>query len=231
MYFCHQNSEIDFYQMNIKEFFGKLTSRYLLFHLLGMVAVVIILFLGVKFGLSSYTHHGESIELRDLTGMDFDKAEKMLTIQGLLIEVADSGHNKKMPSNCILNQIPAPGAFVKEGRTIYVTVNSTTLPSIKIPDIIDNSSYREAQARLTSLGFKMLEPKRVDGERDWVYGITLNGRPLQAGDLVPIESPLVLSIGNGSNEEEEEGDMMLDIPDMGVTESEVDDFEEVNAIE
>ena len=33
------------------------------------------------------------------------------------------------------------------------------------------------------------------------------------------------------NEEEEEGDMMLDIPDMGVTESEVDDFEEVNAIE
>jgi hypothetical protein len=54
---------------------------------------------------------------------------------------------------------------------------------------------------------------------------------LQAGDLVPIESPLVLSIGNGSNEEEEEGDMMLDIPDMGTTESEVDDFEEVNAIE
>ena len=218
--------------MNIKEFFGKLTSPYLLLHLLGMVVVIVLLFIGVKIGLSSYTHHGESIELRDLTGMDYKKAVELLHHQKLIICITDSGHNKTMPVNCILNQQPGPGTNVKEGRTIYVTINSATLPSIKIPDLIDNSSYREANARLASLGFIMLEPKRVDGERDWVYGITHKGRQLQAGDQLPIESELVLNIGNGLEEEEEEGDMMLDIPDTTVDGGgEADEFEEVNAIE
>ena len=37
--------------MNTKEFFGKLANRYLLLNLLAMVAVIVLLCFGVKYGL------------------------------------------------------------------------------------------------------------------------------------------------------------------------------------
>ena len=210
--------------MNVKEFFGKLFSRYLLFHLLAMFLVVVALCFGVMWGLNVYTHHGEGIELPDLTGMDFDKAERILAEKGLLIIASDTSYNKTMPSDCVLTQVPNAGTKVKEGRTIFVTVNSSSQPLVKIPDLIDNSSYREAQARLTALGFKMLEPHRIDGERDWVYGIRYQGRELASGDKVPCESELMLVIGNGTAESDEEENMMLDAPEA----DEVDEFEEID---
>ncbi len=213
--------------MSIKEFFGKFVSRYLLFHLLAMVIVVVALCMGVKYGLNTYTHHGEGITVPDLTGMDYLKAVVLLDQQKLMVVVTDSGHNKTMPANCVLSQTPGPGVDVKEGRTIYVTINSPRMPTVKIPDLIDNSSYREAQARLASLGFKMQEPQRIDGERDWVYGILCQGRSLQTGDQVPIESQITLIIGNGHEEEEDGDDMMLDVP-VAVSGEDVDEFEEVN---
>ena len=74
----------------------------------------------------------------------------------------------------------------------------------------------------------MLDPSRVEGERDWVYGITYRGRSLQTGDMVPIESELSLVVGNGYDEDEEEGEMMLDAPDP-IPGDETDEFEEVTA--
>jgi beta-lactam-binding protein with PASTA domain len=212
--------------MKLKEFFRKLTSRYLMFHLLAMILFIITLCMGVKYGLNIYTHHGEGVEVPNLTGVDFNRAIDMLGDEGLGICVTDSSYNKRLPANSILTQQPGAGTMVKEGRMIFVTINSASLPEVRIPDLIDNSSYRQAQAQLTALGFKMLEPKRVDGEKDWVYGIIHEGRNLQTGDMVPKESKLTLVVGNGYEEEEDE-DMMLDVPEGAEESSEVDDFEEV----
>lgn len=203
--------------MSIKVFLAKLTGRYLWGHLVAMFVVLVVLAFGVKIGLGIYTHHGESVELPDLTGVDFQRAVAMLDEQGLVINVTDSGHNKKMPANSILSQMPGPGTHVKQGRTIFVTINSSTLPTVKIPDLIDNSSFREAQARLTSLGFRMMEPKRIDGERDWVYGIMRGSRQVETGEMIPIESELTLVIGNGYDEDEEDmDDLMADSTAMGM---------------
>ncbi len=211
--------------MDVKEFFGKFVSRYLLGHLLAMVVVVCLLCFGVMYGLSVYTHHGEGIEVPNLYGMDYNEAVSLLSNKKVIVEISDTGYNKKMDADCILLQTPGAGTKVKEGRTVYVTINSTTSPKVKIPDIVDNSSYREAQARLSALGFNLLEPKVIDGERDWVYGVMTGTRNLQAGDVVSIEMPLVLVIGNGTSEEEEDLDVMLEVPDSLMMEA--DDFEEV----
>ena len=205
---------------------GKLFSRYLIGHLAAMALVVLLLCIGVKYGLAVYTHHNEGIVVPDLKGTDYAKAIEQLGEQGISVVANDTGYNKRMPANCILTQTPGEWTKVKEGRTIYVTINSSSSPKVSIPDLIDNSSYREAQARLTAIGFRLTEPKRIDGERDWVYGITEGMRNLQAGDKVSIESMLTLVIGNGLyEEEEEEDDMLLDVP---LTDSqEKDEFEEV----
>ena len=211
--------------MDVKVFFGKFVSGYLWGHLLAMALVIVGLCFGVKYGLAIYTHHGEGIALPNLRGMSYAKAIEMMEEQGIYVVANDTGYNKKMEAGCVLMQTPGAGTKVKEGRTIFVTINSTSSPAVKIPDIIDNSSFREAQAKLTALGFRLLEPKVIDGERDWVYDVQAGGRSLQQGDMVPIETPLTLVIGNGMIGEESEEDMMLDMPDS--TDLETDDFEEV----
>jgi beta-lactam-binding protein with PASTA domain len=211
--------------MDIKKFFGKFVSRYLLGHLFAMAMVVLLLCIGVMYGLSEYTHHGEGIELPDLYGMDYSDAITLLSEKGIYVVANDTGYNKRMSANSVLLQMPGAGTKVKEGRTIYVTINSTSSPKVKIPDIIDNSSYREAQARLTAVGFVLLEPKVIDGERDWVYGVLSGSRNLQAGDMISIEAPLQLVIGNGTSEDEEEEDAMLDMPTSSG--EDIDEFIEV----
>ena len=161
---------------------------------------------GVKFGLEAYTHHDESVDVPNLAKMKASDARRLLAEKGLELMVSDSGYNKQLPADCILAQSPNSGMKVKLGRTIYVTVNSPSSPTFPIPDVVDNSSYREAEARLTALGFKLLPPKRITGERDWVYGILCRGRRVNTGDQVPIESPLTLLIGNGQYGEDDDID-------------------------
>ena len=121
--------------------------------------------------------------------------------------------------------------MVKKGRIIYVTVNSAKSPTLPIPDLIDNSSYREAEAKLVAMGFKLLPPKRILGERDWVLGIISHGRQVSTGDHVSIESPLTLVIGNGQYGENDDIDYTE--PEYIYPEEkvmigiDVDDFEEV----
>lgn len=214
--------------MKAKEFFGKFCSLYLWGNLLAMVLVIVGLCLGVKYGLEAYTHHGEGIEVPALVNMRTDNARVLLIEKGLELMVADSGYNKRLPADCILAQSPGAGTKVKEGRIIYVTINSPSSPSFPIPDLIDNSSYREAEAKLTAIGFKLLPPKRITGERDWVYGILCRGHHVNTGDHVSIESPLTLIIGNGQYGEDEDIDYTEpEAFDGDFTDSETDEFEEV----
>ena len=213
--------------MKSKEFFGKFLSKYLWGNLLAMLLTVILLCVGVKFGLDIYTHHGEGVPVPNLTGMDFNRAADLLERNGLGIMVSDSGYNKRMPAECVLAQSPGEGTNVKKGHTIYVTVNSPSSPTVAIPDIIDNSSVREATAKLTALGFKLLEPQTVIGEKDWVYGIVSRGRRLNVGDRISIELPLTLLIGNGEFDGSADIHITDEVEDVHFDTPETDDFEEV----
>lgn len=213
--------------MESKEFFGKFLSKYLWGNLLAMALTVVLICVGVKYGLDIYTHHGEGVPVPNLTGMDFNRAADLLERNGLRIVVSDSGYNKRMPAECVLAQSPGEGTNVKQGHTIYVTVNSPSSPTVAIPDIIDNSSVREATAKLTALGFKLLEPQIVIGERDWVYGIVSRGRRLNAGDRISIEQPLTLLIGSGEYDGVGSDIEITESEDVHFDTPETDDFEEV----
>ena len=212
--------------MNVKEICKKVCSRFLLLNLLAMVVVVLLLCLGVAYGLDLYTHHGEGIIVPELKGMRYNKAYLLLEEKGLCIVVSDSGYNKAMPADCILAQTPGHGQKVKEGHIVYVTVNSPSSPTFAIPDVVDNSSYREAEAKLLAIGFKLEPPRQIEGEKDWVYGILCHGRMVSTGDRVSIDAPLTLLIGNGHYAADEEIDY-VEPEDKTVEQGEVDEFEEV----
>jgi beta-lactam-binding protein with PASTA domain len=203
-------------------FLRKLFGNYIVRHLMAMVLVVILLCIGIGFGLDAYTHHGEGIVVPDLKGMTYEKAYALLDEKGLAIVVNDSGYNKQLPANSVLAQTPAFGQKVKQGHIIYVTVNSPHSPTFAIPDIVDNSSLREAEARLMAMGFRLTAPQLIDGEKDWVYGILCQGRRISNGDRIPIDYPLTLMVGKGTFDD---ADSILYVEPVG--ESEVDEFEEV----
>ena len=151
--------------MKSKEFFGKFLDRRLWGNLLAMAVVAAALCFGVKYGLDVYTHHGEEIPVPNVRGMGFNEARALIESNGLRVAVADTGYNKRMPADCVLLQTPIGGARVKSGRMVYLTVNSESTPTLTIPDIADNSSVREAEARLKAMGFRLTPPEEVTGEK------------------------------------------------------------------
>ncbi len=187
--------------MKMNRFLKKFASWHLWLNLLGMVALVALLSVGLKWWLMKYTRHGQSTEVPDLYGKDYREAQNLVESLGLRIEANDSTYIKEMPAGSIVVQSPAKGMGVKEGRIIYVTINSLTIPRVRIPDIVDNCSYRVAVSRLQALDLRLLPPQLIDGEKDWVYGIKMDGRDIHVGDMVARESQLTLVIGNGSWDE------------------------------
>ena len=182
-------------------FYKKLTSPIVWGNLLAILIVTIVLFILVWRGMDSYTHHGERIEVPNLVGKQETDACYRLNQLGLHGVVVDSAYNKSMPAGCILDQTPTSGRKVKSGREIFLIVNTTRIPTVVLPDIADNSSLREAQARLTAMGFRLGSIEYVPGgDKDWVYGIKSRGQNVYAGDRVPIDVPLVLQVGGGSSD-------------------------------
>lgn len=165
-----------------------------------MAAVIVFLILGTGLAMNIYTHHGESITVPDVKKHSYEASLKVLEDLGFEVVINDTGYVKNLPPGTILDQLPAPGTKVKSGRTIYLTVNATDSPTLIMPDIIDNCSLREAMARLTALGFKLGPTQLVPGEKDWVYGILVNGKNISAGDRISIESKLIIQAGNGQRD-------------------------------
>ncbi|PTL32455.1 penicillin-binding protein [Prevotella sp. oral taxon 376] len=218
--------------MKASEFVRKIMSGYLWANLAAMAMVVVLLCLGVKFGIDLYTHHGEEIAVPDVRHKAFSDASSVLEDVGLKVVVKDTGYVKTLAPDCILDQTPAPGEKVKSGRIVYVTINSPHTPTLTLPDVIDNSSLREAMAKLTSMGFKLGAPEYVAGERDWVYGITVKGRHVVAGDKISVEETLIIQVGNGLRDDTDSVDYIAPVYPEEMEEAEegeVDEFEEVKA--
>lgn len=183
--------------MKAKDFFRKFLSLRLWLNLFAMLIVVVLLVFGVKMGLDLYTHHGEEIVIPDVRRKAFSDAEHIILENKLGIVVSDTGYVKNLPADCILEQSPEPGRKVKSGRVVYVVINSSQSPTITLPDLIDNCSYREARAKLIAMGFKVGPTQFIPGEKDWVYGIKSKGKQLQNGQKVAVDDVIIIQVGDG----------------------------------
>ena len=182
--------------ISFKDFFSFKKNRAFWLNLIAMPIVVIAVIFGVLHWLDNYTHHGQSIMVPNVKGLPLQQAEAEFSKKNLKTVVVDSNFVKGMPAGAVLEQKPENGAKVKIGRTVYLTINTAEMPKVAIPDIIDNSSYRQAEARLRALGFKLTAPEIISGEKDWVYAVKCLEKELTNGEKIPRESVLTLIIGD-----------------------------------
>lgn len=170
----------------------------ILLNVLAMIVIAAILVLVTFRWIKSYTRHGEYIAVPDVSGMYEEEAGQALAAVGLKYEVLDYKYDKTMVEGGVIEQKPKPGAYVKDGRKIYLTVNSGKEPLRAVPDVADNSSLRAAEAKLRAAGFKLGRTVYVDGDLDWVYEIRYDGKEIEAGTEIPEGSTLTIVAGNGT---------------------------------
>lgn len=183
--------------MTFKEFFSFRANLVLWGNLLAIFILACLLIVGTWIGLNYYTQHGDSVEIPTVKGLSQQDAINLIESRGLKAEVSDSIYMKGQASGRIIDQNPLPGARVKNGRIVYLTINSLSVPMAQLPDIANNSSLRQATAKLISSGFRLTEEEYINGDRDWVYDVKMNGRILKTGESVPAGATLTLVVGNG----------------------------------
>lgn len=183
--------------MTIKEFFSFKHNRYLWLNLLAMVVAVVALILLALNWLDGYTRHGMAVVVPDVKGMSVSEAGERFAEQGLMCAVSDSNYVEGAPAGSILDHTPGAGEKVKPGRLIRLTINTLSVPLMEVPDVADNSSLRQAEARLLASGFRLDSVQLIPGEKDWVYGVKYQERELLVGDKVPMGAILTLVAGDG----------------------------------
>lgn len=171
---------------------------WILFHVLIMIAAATLLIVITFRWMQSYTRHGQYITVPDVSGMYEEEAGKALAAAGLRYEVSDYKFDKSMVEGGVIEHNPKAGAFVKQERKIYLTLNSGKEPVKAVPDLADNSSLRAAESQLRAAGFKLSPTVYVNGDLDWVYEIRYRGEKIDAGTEIPEGSVLTIVAGNGN---------------------------------
>jgi beta-lactam-binding protein with PASTA domain len=195
-----------------KEFF---TSKVFLINIvLALVFVAAVFGITYKY-LSSYTHHGESISVPDLRGLKKDRLESFVKDKQLRYAIVDSLFELDKVPGTVIEQDPAPDSKVKEGRTIYLTVNASLPPKVKMPDLVD-VSFRQAEAILQTFGLKVGSLiYKPDLARNAVLGQRYKGSEITAGKEIPKGSVIDLVLGDGL------GNTRVPVPDLvGLTKGE-----------
>lgn len=195
--------------------FKKFFSPFVWGNVLAMIVVAVVLCLLALKGISAYTHHGETVEVPAIVGMRENDARYTLERLKLVMVKAETGYDKSKPTGCILAQSPEAGSKVKAGRQIYLTINAGDSPTHALPDIADNSSLREAQAKLKAMGFKLGPVEYIPGDKDWVYAVKCRGRFVYSGEQVPTDVPLILQVGNTESIDAEE-EMLDSLEDIDI---------------
>ena len=165
--------------------------------ILAMILIVIVAIFGTFSWLDSYTMHGEAIVVPNVCRMQFEEAVDALKEKNLGYAILEYKHKPGVGDGVVLEQRPEADALVKDGRKIYLVLNTKEAPKLGLPQIIDNCSLREAEFRLKALGFVVEGVKTIPGEREWVYGIQYKGQDLDNGAAIPRGSKVTLVIGSG----------------------------------
>ena len=183
-----------------------------------LLAVLILwgLIYGTLVWLDIYTRHNEAVVIPDVKGMTIEEAAPFLAEKGIRYNIIDSVFSKDVDPGAIVEIVPTPGSKVKEGRIVFVTINAKTSQMARIPEVQD-LSFRQAYALLTSIGFKAIEVKYVAGDyKDLAIGVEWNGKILEEGQHVPLNAHLTLVVSGGF---EESDSLALDSLNMAPVES------------
>jgi eukaryotic-like serine/threonine-protein kinase len=167
---------------------------------ISLIAVVgsCVIFLFFQCLLPILTRHGQFITVPNLKGISLEEVDAYLTQRNLRFEVTEEfAYEPDYPPMTVLQQYPAAGTYVKEGRKIYLTLNTQTPPQVKMMNLTDGS-VRNAHACLKSQGLLLGTITYVpDIAQNAVLEQWHQGEKIAAGTLITKGAKIDLVVGAG----------------------------------
>ncbi|EGK01378.1 PASTA domain-containing protein [Dysgonomonas gadei] len=183
--------------MEKKSFVSKLLTNIYVKNILLMIAAGFVLVIIVLFFLSIYTKHDESVVVPAVKGLQVEDAEGILKAANLQYEVVDSIFTTGGVPGAITEQTPKEQSKVKEGRTIFLTIQAKGIQMVAIPELKDYSR-RQAEAQLNSLGFdKIIIDEVPSAYAGIVISVSYKGQTLSPNQKIPKGSTLRMTVGAG----------------------------------
>jgi hypothetical protein len=188
------------YKVNfMRNFLNFLRSKTFLIQLgLAFVALFLFTWLTLEW-LKGSTHHGELVEVPDLSKMSVMEMRETIEAANLRYEVLDSAnYDPDYPRFSIIEQNPPAGNMVKENRKIYITINPSGYKKVTIPNIVQ-VTQRNAASMLRAVGLDVERVTYIDElGKDMVYYARFKGKNINPGDKLPKTSKIELICGNGT---------------------------------
>lgn len=164
-------------------------------NIIGAAVFFLVVFLAAGIGLNVITRHGKTVSAPDLTNMTVQEAEKAAHEAGVTVKVVDSVFVRRLSGGVVYRQMPKPGATVKKGRSLFLTINSIVPRKVVMPNLY-GYSVTEARAELQNRGLNLGRLYYVrDIATNNVLSWTCEGKELSAGDLVVSGSTIDLTVG------------------------------------
>lgn len=170
-------------------------SNWIVRNLIGAVVFFAVLLIAANVILGIITHHGQTIEVPDLTNMSVDNARHEASREDLRIEVIDSIYVRRMQKGAVYSQNPKAGTKVKKGRRIMLTINAMNAKKVSMPNLV-GYSMRQAKAELNARGLAL-------GKLIYVNDIATNNvlrqiyhnREIRPGRQIETGSEIDLQVG------------------------------------
>jgi beta-lactam-binding protein with PASTA domain len=156
--------------------------------------------------LPSVTHHGESIEVPDLSKKSIAEIEILINEKNLRYKVYDSTYTPNFKPLTVINQYPKAGEKVKSNRTIYIALSSMNPPGVKMPKLIGNS-LKAAEMNLKSRGLILGNVRFVPNANvGAVIDQLISGKRIEAEFSISKGTVIDLIVGSGL------GNLLVQIP-------------------
>lgn len=140
-----------------------------------------------KTPVSVSEEQAETIEMIDITGMDFDEAQTKLKGMGLSLEQSGTEASDEYEEGQIISQDPQEGTQLKAGDTVEVVVCASA-EEAEVPSVVGDAS-EIAMQKISDAGFKASREFKYDSDVEAGKVISQDpkgGTSLKKGETVTI---------------------------------------------
>ena len=160
------------------------------------IGIFTLIFIVTLYLTMAYVIRGKQVIVPNIKGFPVEEARKISVSKGLYLKAGTESFSESIPDGCVMAQDPIEGAYVKAGRTLYVTV-SRGLKMVTVPDIREQNA-RQSKILLSQSGLNLGITSRIT-TRDIPEGFVIAQNP-PANSLIKRNAAVSVLVSSGEKE-------------------------------
>ncbi len=177
----------------LEKTFSALRSPFAVKLYLLFAALIGLFFLFDKALMPLYVKGGKVVVVPDVSGKSFEDAEQQLKELGLVTKRGYEIYDPKKKLGTVLSQNPLPQSKVKQGRSVYLSVNTARRENVPLPDF-KGRTITDAKLTLERLNLRLGKVEEMNVTKKEEDGVILS-QSIAPGTTVGVETVVSFKIG------------------------------------